>query len=122
MRREARGRTGLVLTRACGVPWLQLRLIYANDSPADVALKQDLDALAAGYYGKFKVRAHAPDRLTGARSVPFLPPPACRALYGCAPPLLLPAQATWWREGVPVGHPARILPRPRCVGAWAWLD
>jgi hypothetical protein len=37
----------------------QLRLIYANDSPADVLLKQQLDAMAAGYYGKFKARAAA---------------------------------------------------------------
>ena len=53
---------------------LQLRLIYANDSPADVALKQDLDALAAGYYGKFKVRTR-PIRLGGRLR------PACLCLH-----------------------------------------
>ena len=38
-----------------GVDGVQLRLMYASNSPGDVLLKQHLDALAAGYYGKFKV-------------------------------------------------------------------
>lgn len=39
---------------ACGAA--QLRLIYACNSPEDILMKKELDALAAGYYGKFKVR------------------------------------------------------------------
>jgi ferredoxin-NADP reductase len=36
---------------------VQLRLIYASDSEEELLMKQHLDALAAGYYGKFKVKA-----------------------------------------------------------------
>lgn len=35
---------------------LQLRLIFACNSPEDLLMKKELDAFAAGYYGKFKVR------------------------------------------------------------------
>ncbi len=35
---------------------LQLRLVYASNSMEDVLMKLHLDAMAAGYYGKFKVR------------------------------------------------------------------
>ena len=34
---------------------LQLRLIFACNSPEDLLMKKELDAFAAGYYGKFKV-------------------------------------------------------------------
>lgn len=34
---------------------MQLRLVYASNSMEDVLLKLHLDAMAAGYYGKFKV-------------------------------------------------------------------
>lgn len=34
---------------------LQLRLVYASNSMEDVLMKLHLDAMAAGYYGKFKV-------------------------------------------------------------------
>ncbi len=35
----------------------QLRLIYACNSPQELLMKKELDAFAAGYYGKFKARA-----------------------------------------------------------------
>ena len=35
---------------------LQLRLIFACNSPEDLLMKKELDAFAAGFYGKFKVR------------------------------------------------------------------
>ncbi len=35
---------------------VQLRLMFAANSVEDLLLKQHLDSLAAGYYGKFKVR------------------------------------------------------------------
>ena len=35
---------------------VQLRLIFACNSPEDLLMKKELDAFAAGYYGKFKVR------------------------------------------------------------------
>jgi hypothetical protein len=38
---------------------VQLRLVYASNSMEDVLLKLHLDAMAAGYYGKFKVLLHA---------------------------------------------------------------
>lgn len=38
---------------------MQLRLVYASNSMEDVLLKLHLDAMAAGYYGKFKVLLHA---------------------------------------------------------------
>ena len=38
---------------------MQLRLVYASNSMEDVLLKLHLDAMAAGYYGKFKVIRHA---------------------------------------------------------------
>lgn len=37
------------------LPAVQLRLVYASNSMEDVLLKLHLDAMAAGYYGKFKV-------------------------------------------------------------------
>ncbi len=37
---------------------MQLRLVYASNSMEDVLLKLHLDAMAAGYYGKFKVTGH----------------------------------------------------------------
>ena len=38
---------------------LQLRLVYASNSMEDVLMKLHLDAMAAGYYGKFKVGRHS---------------------------------------------------------------
>lgn len=38
---------------------MQLRLMFAANSVNDLILKQHLDSLAAGYYGKFKVSPHA---------------------------------------------------------------
>ncbi len=37
---------------------LQLRLVYASNSMEDILMKLHLDAMAAGFYGKFKVRPH----------------------------------------------------------------
>ena len=34
---------------------VQLRLVYASNGMDDILLKLPLDAMAAGYYGKFKV-------------------------------------------------------------------
>ena len=37
---------------------VQLRLMFAANSVNELILKQHLDSLAAGYYGKFKVSPH----------------------------------------------------------------
>ena len=44
-----------VISDACAV---QLRLVYASNGMDDILLKLPLDAMAAGYYGKFKVGPH----------------------------------------------------------------
>ena len=50
---------------------VQLRLVYASNGMDDILLKLPLDAMAAGYYGKFKVRTHQAPFLASAASEQF---------------------------------------------------